>query len=81
MLTRNTPPRQSFLAERKDRYRRAPTGLAGRYAQEAERRDELDRIRIERPLTAAEYAEHDLLAGRLYMREYRRTLALATAAL
>ena len=85
MMAPGTPgassPRTAFLADRKDSYRRPLTLTQLRFAREAARRTELDRIRIERRLTAAELAEADLLAGRLYMREYRAQLALATAAL
>lgn len=35
------------------------------------RRDELDRLRLERPLTDAEAAEADRLTACLYLREYR----------
>lgn len=39
------------------------------------RRAELDTIRLARPLTAAEQAEADTLTARLYMREWRRSIA------
>lgn len=35
------------------------------------RREELDSLRLERPLTEAEAAEADRLTHRLYLREYR----------
>ena len=81
MMARGSSPRTAFLAERQDRYRSAETGIAARYAREAARRDELDRMRVARGLTAAELAEDNLLAGRLYMREWRRQLAQTTAQL
>lgn len=40
-------------------------------AQQNARRDELDRLRLERPLTDAEAAEADRLTNALYLREYR----------
>lgn len=61
-----------YLGTHKAGVRRPRTGLAGRYAAEADRRAELDRIRVQRPLTIAEADEHDRLAARLYMREWRR---------
>ena len=48
--------------------------LITRMALQSQRRAELDAIRIDRALTAAEQAEADRLADRLYMREWRRTL-------
>lgn len=74
-------PRHAALAERKDSYRRPVDGLAGRMACEAERRRELDLMRVERRLTDAEQAEHDRLIGRLYMRQYRQALREQEAAL
>lgn len=65
-------PRLAVLPERRDHYRRPATGHAARAAEEARRRAELDRIRIDRRLTDDEQAEHDRLAQRLYMREWRR---------
>lgn len=40
-------------------------------AQQNARRDELDRLRLERPFTDAEAAEVDRLTNALYLREYR----------
>lgn len=61
-----------FLGTHTAGLRRPRTGLVGRYAQEAERRAELDAIRAARRLTDAEQAEHDRLINRLYMREWRK---------
>ena len=44
-------------------------------AQQRTRRAELDAARLHRQLTADERAEADTLTQRLYMREWRRTLA------
>lgn len=45
------------------------------WAQARARADELDTIRLTRPLTDAEHAEADRLAARLYARERRAMLA------
>lgn len=42
------------------------------YPEQRARADELDRIRLSRPLTGIEQEEADRLADRLYMRIYRQ---------
>lgn len=42
------------------------------FAEQRARADELDRIRLSRPLTGIEQEEADRLADRLYMRLYRQ---------
>lgn len=79
-MVKLTSPRTAFLPERRDRYERPGTVLADRQAREAQRRNELDQVRLQRRLTSDELAEHDRLIGRLYMREWRRANDSAGAA-
>lgn len=71
-MNRRLNPARLFRGTHTAGLRRPGTGLAARYANEAARRDELDAVRVARPLTQGEQDEHDRLIARLYMREYRR---------